>query len=160
MKPQLLPEVNHVLTNMDSTQTVVSVIAGVSNTKLSELCGSANIVRVMLNTACLIGEGAVSICANPDTPEEIVASVETLFSATSGYTQRVPEQCMDGITALAGSGVAFAYQFIEALSDGGVHSGLPRDLATKLAAQTVLGKFVWFLMLPISETFSMTNTLL
>ena len=143
VKPQLLSEVTEHLTGMTNSQTVVSVIAGVSNSKLSSLCGSANIVRVMLNTACLIGAGAVSICANPGTPEAIVAEVENVFSATSGCIQRVPERCMDGITALAGSGVAFAYQFIEALSDGGVYSGLPRELATKLAAQTVLGNFLF-----------------
>ena len=58
----------------------------------------------------------------------------------------VPERCMDGITSLAGSGVAFAYQFIEALSDGGVNSGIPRQMATQLAAQTVLGEAFNFVL--------------
>lgn len=140
VKPQLLCEVSDMLSVMTANQTVISVIAGISNEKLKAMCGSANVVRVMLNTPCLIGAGAVSICPHDKTPEDIVASVERIFIATSGCMERVPERCMDGITALAGSGVAFVYQFIEALADGGVNAGIPRVLATKLAAQTVLGK--------------------
>ena len=84
VKPQLLGDVASVLSHLSCEQTVVSVVAGASIQSLSEMCGKANVVRVMLNTACLIGAGAVSVCPKEGTPEQITAQVEEVFKATSG----------------------------------------------------------------------------
>jgi len=139
VKPQTLPHLKKELASMGGDQTVISVMAGVSLTHLSEMCGSANVIRIMLNTACLRGKGVVCISSNPNVSQEILDMVEDLFRPMSQVLEHVPESYMDGITAVAGSGIAFVYQFVEALSDGGVHAGLPRKLSNQIAAQTVLG---------------------
>ena len=92
----------------------------------------------MPNTPCLIGKGAVGLAANPDVAAETVQSVQLLFESV-GITEILPEKLLDAVTGLSGSGPAFVFQFIEALSDGGVHAGLPREIANRLAAQTVIG---------------------
>jgi len=139
VKPQLFDQITDILQNLTKTQIVVSVIAGKSTSVLSKLCGEASVTRIVLNTACLVQAGAITMAAPENTSEEVLKRVENIFTATSGCFHRVPERTMDALTAVAGSGIAFVYQFIEALSDGGVHAGLPRDLATSIAAQTVLG---------------------
>jgi pyrroline-5-carboxylate reductase len=92
----------------------------------------------MPNTPCLVGASASGYApADTATPDD-VAMVDRLFNAV-GRAFRVPEGLLDAITGLSSSGPAFVYVMIEALSDGGVRMGLPRDIATTLAAQTVFG---------------------
>src|SRR5208283_4682906 len=92
----------------------------------------------MPNTPCLVGASASGYApANTATPEDI-ALVDRLLNAV-GRAFRLPENLLDAVTGLSGSGPAFVYVIIEALSDGGVRVGLPRDVATALAAQTVFG---------------------
>ena len=139
-KPQSLP---HVLAQLRPVLTpehlVVSIAAGVSLATLAEGLGSERrLARVMPNTPALVGEGAAGYCLGPHALESDEALVRSCLEGV-GRAYRVPESMLDAVTGLSGSGPAFVYVIIEALSDGGVRVGLPRDVATALAAQTVLG---------------------
>lgn len=123
---------------------IVSIAAGVRVERIAEgLAGSSGkeslrIVRVMPNTPCLVGESASAYCAGPHATDADLKLVGELM-ASVGKAFQVEEKHLDAVTGLSGSGPAFVYVLIEALSDGGVRMGLPRELASALAAQTVLG---------------------
>ena len=140
VKPQNMSDVLEQLRPvLGPEHLVISIAAGVTLSTISAALGAdRRIVRVMPNTPALVGAGASGYCLGPDVrpgDEEIVRSC---LSAV-GLAYRVPENLLDAVTGLSGSGPAFVYVMIEALSDGGVRVGLPRDVATVLAAQTVLG---------------------
>jgi pyrroline-5-carboxylate reductase len=92
----------------------------------------------MPNTPCLVGASATGYSPGPAATAADVELVGKLFGAV-GKAFRLPEPLLDAVTGLSGSGPAFVYVFVEALTDGGVKCGLPRDVAQALAAQTVLG---------------------
>ena len=118
---------------------VVSIAAGISLATLADGLGTdRRIARAMPNTPALVGEGAAGFCLGPGTIEGDEAIVEACLSAV-GRAFLVPESLLDAVTGLSGSGPAFVYIMIEALADGGVQVGLPREMALILAAQTVLG---------------------
>jgi pyrroline-5-carboxylate reductase len=118
---------------------VISIVAGVTLKKLEEaLFEGARVVRVMPNTPALIGASASAYALGEWATREDAQTAQRLFSAV-GQAFEVKERLLDAVTGLSGSGPAFVYLMIEALSDGGVAAGLPRDVALKLAAQTVLG---------------------
>lgn len=118
---------------------LVSIVAGVTAPALQRAAGrGCRVVRVMPNTAVLVQKGASAYAAGEGVTAEDAAAVEKIFGSV-GQAYRVKEPLLDAVTGLSGSGPAYVYLFIEALSDGGVQMGLPRDLATKLAVQTVLG---------------------
>lgn len=118
---------------------VVSIVAGLSIAKLEEAAGpGVRVVRVMPNTPALIGKGAAAFARGSTASEEDAALVSKIFSAV-GKAVEVKESLMDAVTGLSGSGPAYVYLVIEALADGGVRMGLPRELALELAAQTVAG---------------------
>jgi len=122
-----------------SDKAVISIAAGWGGEKLKKaLPASARILRVMPNTPAMIGEGMIVFEAGDTLTENEKAFAETLFSSV-GEVVTVEPKLMDAVTAVSGSGPAYVYLFIEALADGGVKAGLPRDLALKLAAQTVKG---------------------
>jgi len=102
------------------------------------------IVRVMPNICCTVGAAASAFAADGDVSDEQIEFVDALLSA-AGEVVAVREELLDAVTGLSGSGPAFAAVFIEALADGGVKAGLPREQAQKLAAQTVLGAARWLL---------------
>ena len=96
------------------------------------------IARIMPNTPALISKGLVAMALSPEVSGDDAAELKKLLGA-SGTVDMVDEKYFDAVTGLSGSGPAFVYMFIEALSDGGVRAGLPRDKALLYAAQTVLG---------------------
>jgi pyrroline-5-carboxylate reductase len=120
-------------------QLVVSIAAGITLRQLTDALGpDCRLVRVMPNTPCLVAASASGYTPGERATPEDIALVDRLLNAV-GRAFRVPESLLDAVTGLSGSGPAFVYLMIEALSDGGVRVGLPRDVATALAAQTVLG---------------------
>ena len=140
VKPQsmagLLAEARPLVTER---HLVVSIAAGIGLRQLAEGLGPGRrLVRVMPNTPCLVGASASGYAPGEAATADDVALVDRLLNAV-GRAFKVPEGLLDAVTGLSGSGPAFVYVMIEALSDGGVRVGLPRDVATALAAQTVLG---------------------
>jgi pyrroline-5-carboxylate reductase len=118
---------------------LISIAAGVPLAKLeAALGGGARVVRVMPNTPALVGASASAYALGSAATPADAEVTRRLFSAV-GVAYQVKEALLDAVTGLSGSGPAYAFLMIEALSDGGVAAGLPRDVATKLAAQTLLG---------------------
>jgi pyrroline-5-carboxylate reductase len=118
---------------------LISIAAGVPLRKLEgALPPGARVIRVMPNTPALVGAGAAGFALGQNATAADGELAQQLLSAV-GVALPVKEALLDAVTGLSGSGPAYVYQFIEALSDGGVAAGLPRDVATRLAAQTVLG---------------------
>ena len=118
---------------------LISIAAGVPIAKLeSGLSNSARVIRVMPNTPALVGSSATAFALGKSATANDAKLAEKLFSAV-GIAFQLKESLLDAVTGLSGSGPAYVYLMIEALSDGGVAAGLPRDVATKLAAQTVFG---------------------
>ncbi|PQV64757.1 pyrroline-5-carboxylate reductase [Abditibacterium utsteinense] len=140
VKPQIIEKALEPLRDVISpTQTVISIAAGVSTSRL-EACFSQDIpvVRVMPNTPALVGAAASAICGGTFAKPENIALAKNLFEAV-GIALQTEEKLLDAVTGLSGSGPAYVFLFIEALADGGVRAGLSRDVALQLAAQTVMG---------------------
>lgn len=122
-----------------SGKLVISIVAGLSLAKLEAAAGpKVRVVRVMPNVAALVHQGAAAFATGSAATPEDAALVTRIFSAV-GRIVAVKEPLLDAVTGLSGSGPAYGFLVIEALADGGVLMGLPRDLALQLAAQTVLG---------------------
>lgn len=123
-----------------SGRLLVSICAGLTLGWLeSKVSPKAAVVRVMPNTPALAGEGASVYCVGKSVGVKQAALVEALLGAVGKVYRVEDEALMDAVTGLSGSGPAYVFTFLEALADGGVAAGLPRDLARALAAQTVLG---------------------
>jgi pyrroline-5-carboxylate reductase len=140
VKPQsmrsLLEEVGPQVTDK---HLLISIAAGIKLEQIAQLLGDTRrIIRVMPNTPCLLGASATGFAAGPHAKPEDVQLAEKLFN-TVGKAFAVAETLLDAVTGLSGSGPAFVYVMIEAMADGGVRMGLPRDIALTLAAQTVTG---------------------
>ena len=120
-------------------QLLISIAAGVTLSRLEGyLGGQPRVVRVMPNTPALVGSSATAYALGKYARESDSDLAQNIFSSV-GIAHEVKESLLDAITGLSGSGPAYAYTIIEALSDGGVAAGLPRDIATRFAAQTLLG---------------------
>lgn len=116
----------------------ISIAAGVKVSELKNALGSdKRIIRVMPNTPAMVGEGMTVLCESDAGKSDMEFAV-SLFN-TIGETAVLNEKYIDAVTAVSGSGPAYIYMVIEAMADGGVLCGLPRDVAYTLAAQTVLG---------------------
>jgi pyrroline-5-carboxylate reductase len=139
VKPQLLAAVAQELNGvLGDNHVVVSIAAGVKLAQLAACLGTKRVVRVMPNTPCLVGKGASAFAAGDLATAADVELVSKMLEAV-GFVCQLDERYLDAVTGLSGSGPAYIYVMIEALSDGGVRAGLPRDVATQLAAHTVRG---------------------
>lgn len=118
---------------------IVSIAAGITMEFIqNKFEKNIKIVRTMPNTPALVGEGMTALCYNDFSSEEDVENVMNIFKSF-GKVETISEKLMDVVPGISGSSPAYVYMFIEALADGGVLGGLPRDKAYKMAAQAVLG---------------------
>ena len=139
VKPQQVQDVCSEIAKAGTNPIVVSIAAGITLGSLASwLPPNSRIVRVMPNTPCMVGELAAGYAPNAACSDADAALVGSILGAL-GTTFKVKESDLDAVTGLSGSGPAYVFQFIEALSDGGVRSGLTRPVATQLAAKTVRG---------------------
>ncbi len=141
VKPQQMAAVAGELAGkIPATALVVSIAAGVRLARLASWLGEAvRLVRVMPNTPCLIGAGGLRILSGRAEPPPTTANWWARSLDAVGTAWQVEEKMLDAVTGLSGSGPAFVYVIIEALSDAGVRMGLPRHIASSLAAETVRG---------------------
>lgn len=117
---------------------LISIVAGLSLATLRPLAAGARIIRAMPNTPAQVGAGATAYAGGPDATAADLEVAARILGAV-GLAVPVAEKALDAVTGLSGSGPAYIFLVIEALSDGGVNAGLPRALSTQLAVQTVLG---------------------
>lgn len=139
VKPNVVSKACVDISNTSSSSSlVISIAAGVTIGTLEASLPGRRVVRVMPNTPCLVGESACGFALGSLATDDDRALVKSLLEAV-GVAVEVEEKLLDAVTGLSGSGPAYVFMFIEALSDGGVRAGLPRNVATQLAAQTVKG---------------------
>lgn len=139
VKPQVMSAVTSEIKEHTEGKLVISIAAGLSIENLGkQLAETARIIRVMPNTPALVGEGASAFSAGYNATKADRDIVNDILQVV-GEVYEIEERLMDAVTGLSGSGPAYIYMIIEALADGGVLMGLPRDMAQKLATQTVLG---------------------
>ncbi len=140
LKPQQIRSFLHeVKAHLRKDVLLISVAASVTTGLIERGVGrSLRVVRAMPNTPCLIREGMTSICRGLHAREEDLKLAENIFDSM-GRTAIVDEKHMDAITGLSASGPAYVYMIIESLAEAGVKLGLPRELATELSSQTLLG---------------------
>lgn len=139
VKPQAAPAaLGDLKGRVGPQKLLISIVTGLTLNHLSLALGSERVVRVMPNTPLLVGAGASAWAAGRGVTDADRTLAAGLLEA-AGMAVEVPESQLDAITGLSGSGPAFICLVIEAMSDAGVYLGLPRALAGKLAAQTVLG---------------------
>lgn len=139
VKPAFVKDVAADIASSVAGKLVIYIAAGVKlATVESGLPDGTPVISAMPNTPCRIGAGAIGFCRGRHATDEHVAAARRIFDAV-GLSVEVPEKLMNAVTGLSGSGPAYVFIFIEALADAGVRMGLPRDIALKLGAQTVLG---------------------
>jgi pyrroline-5-carboxylate reductase len=134
--PRLVEEIRPVLT---TSKTLLSFAASVRTSAIEDAAQlDIPVIRAMPNTPSQLGAGIAALCRGRFVPEQQMELAERIF-ATVGRTVVVEEKHMDAVTGLSGSGPAYVYIILEALAEAGVKVGLPRDVATLLAAQTTYG---------------------
>jgi pyrroline-5-carboxylate reductase len=140
VKPQVVAEVlKEIAPEIGAKAVVISVAASVPTSYLEQHLGDrAAVVRAMPNTPAAVGCGMTGICRGAHAGAEHLEIARAMFDAV-GRTVVVDEKNMDAVTGLSASGPAFAYIILESLAEAGVKVGLPRDVATLLAAQTMKG---------------------
>jgi pyrroline-5-carboxylate reductase len=140
VKPQnMASTLKELASAIDNSKIVISIAAGITTFFIEEsLPKGVRVLRVMPNTPALVGEGAAAIAKGSHATNADVKLTRFIFDAV-GTSFEVDEKLMDAVTGLSGSGPAYFFLIIEALIEAGVKLGLPRDLAAKLSAQTMLG---------------------
>ena len=139
VKPQQLRGVLAALRgDLGPEKLILSIVAGATLETLAQALGHQRVVRIMPNTPCQVGASASAFSCGEAATRADADTVSRLFSSV-GKVFELRESLLDAVTGLSGSGPAFVCLVIEALADGGVRAGLPRDVAQTLAAQTVLG---------------------
>ncbi len=140
VKPQFYEQVlSEIRDELTPRQVVITLAPGKELSWLSQrLKKGQHILRTMPNTPAMVGEGITAVCPNEEvTSEQFSEAVKILESF--GQVQKVPERLIDAVVAVSGSSPAYVYLFIEALADGAVAEGMPREQAYAFAAQAVLG---------------------
>ncbi len=142
VKPQMmadmLADIAPVLASRPNPPVLVTMAAGLTTARIQEMAGgSYPVIRTMPNTPASIGQGVLQYCGL-DVSQQQLDEFATLL-APAGLVDAVPESLIDAASAVSGCGPAFCYLFMEALADGGVACGLPRDKALAYAAQTLQG---------------------
>lgn len=140
IKPQVIDSVlKQIKANLEDNKTLISIAAGITINHIEQMIEKKiPIIRIMPNTPALIANGASAISKNEHVKKESLDFVKKVLEAV-GIVVEVQEKYMDAVTGLSGSGPAYIFMVIEALADGGVKMGLSREVAQKLAAQTVKG---------------------
>ncbi len=139
VKPQLIKSALRDLRgHIKPSQLVISIAAGISTRFIEYYTGDAPVIRCMPNLAVTVGMGASAMCVGHNVEQTHVDQARSIFSAV-GTVEVVPENLMDAVTGLSGTGPMYVFHMLEALSDAGVKCGLPRDVATRLAMQTLRG---------------------
>jgi pyrroline-5-carboxylate reductase len=140
VKPQQMADVvSGIAPALNPGKLLISVAASVKTSAIEAAADcDIPVIRAMPNTPAMLGAGITAICRGKFVSDQQLALAEQIF-ATVGRTVIVDEKHMDAVTGLSGSGPAFLYIIIEALAEAGVNVGLPRDIATLLAAQTTYG---------------------
>ncbi len=134
--PVLIEQIRPALTK---NKLIVSFAASVKTSSIEDVAGlQMGVIRAMPNTPSMLAAGITALCGGRYVTEDQLAMAQRIFG-TVGRTVIVDEKHMDAVTGLSGSGPAFIYIIIEALAEAGVNVGLPRDIATQLAAQTTYG---------------------
>jgi pyrroline-5-carboxylate reductase len=140
VKPQVVGDVlKEIAPGLNEKTLVISVAASVPTSYIEQrLGGKVPVVRAMPNTPAAVGCGMTGICRGAHAGTEHLEMARAMFNAV-GRTVVVDEKNMDAVTGLSASGPAFAYIILESLAEAGVKVGLPRDVSTLLAAQTMKG---------------------
>jgi pyrroline-5-carboxylate reductase len=140
VKPPVIEKVlGEIATTIDDKKLVISVAAGITITRIEKaLREGSRVVRVMPNTPALVLAGAAALAGGKSATADDLALAQSIFNSV-GRSVVIDEKLMDAVTGLSGSGPAYVFMIIDALSDAGVKAGLPRQLALELAAQTVYG---------------------
>ncbi|MEO6054856.1 MAG: pyrroline-5-carboxylate reductase [Chthoniobacterales bacterium] len=139
VKPPDARQIISALSNDLGGKLLISIVTGLKLSKMEELAsGDCRCIRVMPNTPVMVGAGASAYSSAKNAQPADIDIVKTIFGSL-GVIEEVQEDQMDAVTALSGSGPAYVYLMIEALTDAGVATGLTPDLAQKLAVQTVAG---------------------
>ena len=140
VKPQVVQELAEQISDkVTAKQLVISVAASVHTSQIESALGAGvPVIRAMPNTPCVLGQGMTALCKGQYTEPAHVEAASALFNAV-GRTVVVDEKHMDAVTGLSASGPAYIYIILESLAEAGVKVGLPREIATLLAAQTTLG---------------------
>ncbi len=139
VKPQTLPQIMGELRGLGPSQIVLSIMAGITLSTLSNGLGHACIVRSMPNMPVQIGQGMTVWTSTPEAGEEQKEMARTVLGSLGKELYVAEEKYLDMATALSAGGPAFLFLFAEALVDAGVHIGMPRPMAQELAVQTILG---------------------
>ena len=140
VKPQDMADLlDEIRESLKPDTLVVSLAAGVDTESIeARLADGVAVVRVMPNTPAQVDEGMAAISAGAHSDQEHLDRVTEILSATCRVVT-VPERYQDAVTAISGSGPAYLFFVVEAMIEAGVHLGLPRDIATQLVVQTMLG---------------------
>lgn len=136
IKPQIFKAISEDLANIKS-KCVISIMAGVNTDTIAKVCNCNQVIRIMPNTPCSIGEG-VSAITSFNADEESNDFVESIFKTISKVV-RVEEKYFDAVTSISGSGPAYVYYFIKAMIDGGVKGGLSFEQSKELTIATMIG---------------------
>lgn len=141
VKPQTMKEILTQIKEAVRQDQLVITLAAARTTRFIEdhLQKNIPVVRAMPNTPCLVNAGMTVLCPGRYAAQEHIGLAKEIFASVGLVAVIDNEELMDAVTALSGSGPAYAYIMIEALAEGGVKVGLPRSLSTTLAAQSLLG---------------------